>query len=246
MEKIYGLQYGPSDAENTMAVFHQAFPKEITQGHTWEQVGELLAASVHYMNRVIPTCTPAGGVPNPSEAIAAFQIAFRTADQDRVVKEFYHHWKNLIEAIRMRGGLVAFCAEYREGLSPAEKAGWDRFKREAAELGPRSGPSAPAPSERRRKAAKAAKAAIVLVLAFIVVDQVGDLGIIRGAVLRATMPATNLSCAGFKKNPDGSWTATREMIFMFAGFGVHLDAGSQVTGTSSVYDNNRLIDTLDV
>ena len=95
----------------------------------------MIAASIHYMHKAIPTCLPAGGVPNPSEAIAAFKMTFPTADEARVLKDFHLHWESFIRAIQMQGGLDVFCAEYRKGLSPAEKAGWDRLKKDAADMG---------------------------------------------------------------------------------------------------------------
>ena len=65
-----------------------------------------------------------------------------------------------------------------------------------------------------------------------------------GAQKAPTLPGTTLSCADFKKNGDGTWTAVKDTSFMFAGFQVKMNLETKVTDTSFFYDNNRLIDTL--
>jgi hypothetical protein len=116
-----------SKPKNTAIVFDGSFPSEITKAHSLKQLRELTAVSIHYMHTAIPSWVAIGGLANPPKACVLFRSTVATRDAQRAVKEVQFHWKNFIKTMQMHCDVESFCAKYLKGLSPADKAGWDRL-----------------------------------------------------------------------------------------------------------------------
>ena len=113
-----------ADLQMTRVMTSRNFPKELTNGHSREQVADLIRASARYMwtgigNWIGETFSDpsTSGIDDPAAASMAFQMSIPTSEEQGAIQAVHRNWEFLISSIRKHGGLDGFCDEYHKVTS---------------------------------------------------------------------------------------------------------------------------------